>query len=323
METIHRRTFLKVGPFLKLAPVLGLLSGCSKSAKIRLALDWKPEPEFGGFYAAPYQQHGLDVDILPGGAGTPTVQMVGAGSAEFGIVEADELILARSKGNPVVALFSVYQDSPMGIMVHAERNLSSIGEVVKDGTLAVQQGLPFVRLMQKQYGFEHVHVVPSPGGDLTAFLADPKFAMQCFVTSEPLAARKRGVAVKVFPVSDIGFNPYTNVLATSDDTLRKNPEMVKAMVAAVREGWRAYLDDPKPANARMHELNPSMDADTFAAVAEAQKPLIETVETHKNGTPRDGVGTMTAQRWDTLIGQLKDLGEIPRQIPAGECFQLL
>jgi len=301
---------------LKIAPPLGLLAACGKSSKIRLALNWKPEPEFGGFYAANYQKHGLDVEILPGGAGTPTVQMVGAGSAEFGIVEADELILARSKGNPVVGLFAVYQNSPLGIMVHAERNLGSIGDVTKDGTLAVQQGLPFVRLLEKMYGFQHVHVVPSPGGDLSAFQADPKFAQQCFITSEPLTARRKGIAVKEFPVSDIGYNPYTNVLATSDDTLRKNPEMVKSMVEAVREGWRAYLDDPKPADAKMHELNPSMDAETFAEVAEAQKPFIE-----DDDTRRDGLGTMSKQRWETLIGQLKELGDIPVVIPAEACFR--
>lgn len=309
---MHRREFLKI------APALGLMAACHKTAKIRLALNWKPEPEFGGFYAAPYQQHGLDVEILPGGAGTPTVQMVGAGSAEFGIVEADELILARSMGNPVVGLFAVYQTSPLGIMVHGERNVSSIGDVLKEGTLAVQQGLPFVRLMERKYGLQHMHVVPSPGGDLTAFLSDPNFAQQCFVTSEPLAARRKGIAVKVFPVSDVGYDPYTNVLATSDDTLRKNPDMVKSMVAAVREGWRSYLSDPKPANMKMHELNPSMDPETFAEVAEAQKPLIETPETQK-----DELGTMTKQRWETLIGQLKDLGDIQGAISPDECFRLL
>ena len=294
------------------------LAACRKQSKIRLALNWKPEPEFGGFYAAPFSQRGLDVDILPGGTGTPTVQMIGAGSAEFGIVEADEIVLARSNGNPVVALFAVYQNSPLGIMVHAERKVDSIADVLKQGTLAVEEGLPYVRMLKKQYGFEHVRVVPSPGGDLTAFLADPDFAQQVFVTSEPLAARTRGIAVKVFPVSDSGYNPYTDVLATSDDTLRKNPAMVKTMVDAVREGWQSYLNDPGPANAKMHALNPSMDLATFAEVAEAQKPLIETDQTRK-----DGLGTMNAQRWETLIAQLKDLGDISHAISADQCFRLL
>src|SRR5580658_3061259 len=103
IQTMNRRTFIKA------IPAIGLLSACTKSKTIKLALNWKPDPQFGGFYAAPYQKYGLEVEILPGGAGTPTVQMVGAGSAEFGIVSADELVVARSKGNDVVALFAVYQ----------------------------------------------------------------------------------------------------------------------------------------------------------------------------------------------------------------------
>ncbi len=203
--------------FLQAVPAMGLLAACSKSKKIKLALNWKPDPQFGGFYAAPFEKYGLNVEILPGGAGTPTVQMVGAGSAEFGIVSADELVVARSKGNDVVALFAVFQNCPQGIMAHASRNLSSIADVLKGGTLALQRGLPYARLLEKQYGFEHVQVVPSPGGDISAFLNDEKFAQQCFIVSEPLAARRKGVAVKVFPVSDIGYNPYTTVLAASGD----------------------------------------------------------------------------------------------------------
>ena len=78
--------------FLKVLPAAGILAACGKSSKLRLALNWKPDPEFGGFYAADYAKQGLDVEILPGGSGTPTVQMIGAGSAEFGIIQADELL---------------------------------------------------------------------------------------------------------------------------------------------------------------------------------------------------------------------------------------
>ena len=307
-----RRTFLKT------APTLGLLTACSKSTRTKLALNWKPEPEFGGFYAAPYAKHGLDVEILPGGSGTPTVQMIGAGSVDFGIVSADEIVLARSHGNDVVALFAVYQDSPTGIMAHASRNLTSIGDVLKDGTLALESGLPFARLLERKYGFSHVKVVPSPGGDITSFLHDEKFAQQCFLTSEPIAARKKGASVKVFAVSEIGYDPYTTVLAVSGESLRKNPDRAKAMVAAVREGWRAYLDDPKAANQQMNQLNPTMDAQTFAEVAEVQKPFIET-----DATRRDGLGTMSRARWETLIGQFKELGDISQTIPAEECFRVL
>ncbi len=296
---------------------VALLAACGKApGKIRVALNWKPDPQFGGFYAAPYQAHGLDVDILPGGAGTPTIQMVGAGSAEFGVVSADELIVARAQGNDVVALFAVFQNNPQGIMAHASRKLTSLADLLRSGgTLAIQRGLPYARLLEKNYGFGRVKIVPSPGGDISAFLADKNFAQQCFIVSEPLTAKHQGADVQVFPVSDTGYNPYTTVLVTSGDFLRQNPDRAKAMVAAVREGWRAYLDDPKPTNQRMNQLNPSMAPEVFAEVAVAQKPLIETP-----GTP---LGSMTKERWEMLIAQLQELGDIQKAPSAEECFRTL
>ena len=73
---------------------------------MRLALNWKPEPEFGGFYAANYKAHGLDVEILQGGVGTPTVQMVGAGQLIkllFGLDYAFAVIIVgvALSGSPV------------------------------------------------------------------------------------------------------------------------------------------------------------------------------------------------------------------------------
>jgi len=302
--------------FLTALPAFGFLASCGSTSKIRLALNWKPDPQFGGFYAAPFKEAKLDVEILPGGAGTPTVQMIGAGSAEFGIVSADELVVARSRGNDVVALFAVFQDSPQGIMVHAERGLMAIEEVFEEGTVALQRGLPYARLLEKQFQFDHVKIVPSPGGDISAFLSDPLFAQQCFIMSEPLQARHAGAKVTVFPVADVGYNPYTTVLATTGKYIKDNPAIVESMVTAVRDGWRAYLANPKPTNDKMHAANPSMDASTFAEVAEQQKPFIENED-----TANAGLGSMTRERWEKLIGQLHGLGDIPAVIPPEDCFR--
>ena len=303
---------------LKLGLPAALLAGCGKSQKIKLALNWKPDPQFGGFYAAPFQRQGLDVQILPGGAGTPTVQMVGAGSADYGIVSADELVVARSQANDVVALFAVFQNCPQGLMVHASRKLTHIEQIFERGTVALQRGLPYARLLERKYGFDKVKIVPSPGGDISAFLNDELFAQQCFIVSEPLLAKRRGVDVQVFPVSDSGYNPYTTVLATNGDNLSRNPEGVRKMVAAVRAGWRAYLDNPAPTNQRMHALNPSMDPRTFTEVAAAQRPLIETPD-----TLNAGLGAMSDGRWETLGQQLLELGDIHHAAGPQDCYRWL
>jgi len=122
----------------------------------------------------------------------------------------------------------------------------------------------------------------------------------------------------VFPVSDIGYNPYTTVLAASGALVRERPELARKMVAAVRAGWRAYLDNPEPVNARMRALNPSMAEAAFAEVAAAQKSFIETAETRTAG-----LGTMKAERWAALGAALQQLGDVEKAPPAAECFRTL
>ncbi|WP_233261714.1 ABC transporter substrate-binding protein [Vitiosangium sp. GDMCC 1.1324] len=282
-------------------------------AKVKLALNWVPEPEFGGFYVAretgAFKQHGLDVDILGGGAGVPVLQMVASGQAEFGTVGADELLTARAHGVDVIPLFAVYQTSPLALMAHASRGAKSIKDVLSSGTVALEPGMPYVAYLKKKYGFDKVKVVPYDGG-VARFAADKDFAQQCFITSEPIAARKQGAEPAVFLVADEGFNPYQAVVVTRRELWKEQPERVKEFVAAVREGWRSYLENPAPANAVMGKLNPTMDAETFAAAAQAQKPLIETEETKAKG-----LGTMSRERWETLGRQLVELGLIEQAPP--------
>jgi NitT/TauT family transport system substrate-binding protein len=285
-----------------------------------LQLNWKPEPQFGGFYTAElnseFKKRGLEVKVEPGGAGTPTVQMVAAGRVPFGIVSADELVIARSRGLDVVALFAVYQTNPQGIMTRASRGMKEIGDVFREeGTLAMQKGLPYALFLERKYGFDKLRIVPSPFGDLTAYRTQERYAMQCFVTSEPLAARKTGIEPQAFLIADSGYNPYTTVLVTRADYLNQNREQVEKLTQAVAAGWRAYLDDPAATNAHMRQLNPTMDQETFATSAEAQKPLIETDESRQLG-----LGVMTTARWQTLIDQLAELKVIQTKPAAAECF---
>jgi len=288
--------------------------------KVKIQLNWKPEPQFGGFYAIPEKgidkQNGLEVEVVPGGAGTPTVQMVGAGRVDFAVVSGDELIVARSKGNEVVALFAVYQTNPQGLMTRAERGFKTIGDVfAHEGTVAMQKGLPYSNFLQKKYGFGKVRIVPSPFGDLSQYRTDSAYALQCFVTSEPLAAEKIGIKAQTFLIAESGYNPYTTVVVTRADFLKDHPDTVKKVTASVKAGWEAYLADPTSTNALMNKLNPTMDMETFKASAEIQKPLIETEETKANG-----VGSMTTQRWQTLVDQLVELKVIDKPVPAAGCF---
>lgn len=280
---------------------------------VTLQLNWKPEPQFGGFYqaaAGAFDRHKLTVDVRPGGDAS-TIVPLGAGKIEFAIVSADEIVLARDKGNDVVALFAVYQDCPQGIMTHQKRGFKKIEDVfAAGGTLAAQQGLPYVEFLKRHFDLSKLKIVPTPAGSLAAFRSDDNFYQQCFIASEPIAAQREGVETKTFLIAEAGYNPYTTVLATSQAFYEKNPKVCAEMIAACREGWTAYLADSTAANAAMRLQRPDMDEETFIVSARIQKPLIDK-------TP--GIGVMTEDRWATLAKQMKDLGLIERPL-GGEAY---
>ena len=89
--------------------------------------------------------------------------------------------------------------------------------------------------------------------------------------------------------------------------LRDNPDVVGAVVAGLVEGWGAYMKDPKPANEMMGKLNKTMDAETFAAAAEAQKVLIES-----DDTKASRLGTMTTTAMGNAV-QAVDRSKSRRQ----------
>ena len=300
-------------------------SGCSKPhaaptssdgaalAAMTLALDWVPEPEFGGFYAAresgAFARRGLDVTIQGGGAGVPVVQMVASGKVQLGLAGADEVLTARARGADVIPVFATFQTSPQGIMAHASRGAKTMADVLSSGTLSLEPGLPYAAFLKKKFGFGKVSIVPYDGG-VARFMVDKSFAQQCYVTSEPIAAKKRGGDPQVFLVADEGYNPYLGVVIVGRANFDAHRAEVRAFVEAAREGWKNYLANPAPTNTVLAKLNPAMDGETLAGAADAERKLIA-----PEGGPE--IGSMTRERWETLGKQLVELGILEKAPDVG------
>lgn len=292
----------------------GSSAGAAKATAVTLQLNWTPEPEFGGFYAAAhdhlYEKEGLDVAIKAGGAGVQTWKMVATGDVPFAIAEAGEILRARLKGAELVALFAVYQTSPQGLMVHKASGVTSLGEIFTSGKIkkvAMESGLPYVKFLDKKYGFSKVEVVQH-GGNLSLFLNDPTMAQQCFAFAEPLSAKEKGLEVSVFSTAEAGFNPYLAVVITNAKYLAEHRPVVESFVRATRAGWKAYLDQAKPTNEYLKTQQATMTVEAMNQYADLQKPYVV-----GDGQAKY-LGYMSEERWKALGEQLHDLGEID-QVP--------
>ncbi len=302
MPPLRRRSVLALS-------LLPLAHACSKgqvgAGRLRLALDWFPEPEHGGYFAAEvagdYAAAGLDLEIVAGRPDAPVIPQVAAGRCAFGIADAATILAARAQQVPIVAVFAALQQNPRCILVHdpGPRALADLHDL----TLAMNVREPFSQFLQREVGLRGVSVVPY-SGNVAPFLADPAHAQQAYVFSEPLVVARQGVAARCLSVADLGFNPYAGVVITSEALLAERPDLVRALVDAATRGWERYLQDPAPANARIHERNPEMDPDTLQRAAAAVAPLV---------APEAGarIGAMTLARWQTLHDQLTALGIYP------------
>ncbi len=300
------------------APAAKNPAALPKLVKVKLGLNWYPEAEHGGFYEALlrgyYRDAGLDVEIVKGGPAAPVLQQVAGGRMEFGVYNADGLLLARAEEAPVVALMAPIQISPRCIMVHKSSGIKDFSEL-KNMTIAVGSSQPFYRYLRKRAPLAGVTIVPYQGS-VAQFLTDKDFAQQAYVFSEPFTAEQQGGDPESLMVADLGFNPYTSVLFTSQDYLKQHADVVSKLVRASVRGWEDYLANPAATHQKLHELNPEMSLEALDYGVRALAPLAR-----DKVAEQEGLGCMSLRRWQTLLDQLVEIELIqPDAIKAAGAF---
>jgi NitT/TauT family transport system substrate-binding protein len=276
--------------------------------KVRLATDWYPQPEHGGFYHALvkgyYRDAGLDVEILAGGPNAFAVQKVATKAADFGMGSTDDVLVANERGIPVMAVGATMQHDPQGIMVHEDSPVRSF-EDLEGRVVAVAPGTVWFPYLVKRYQLKKVQE-RAHNFSVGSFVKDPAYIQQCFLTSEPFFARQAGAKPRVLLISDSGYDPY-RVFFTRRAMVGEKPEVVKAFVVASLRGWREYLEDPTLAHAEIKKRNPDLTPEKMDYSHRALKE-------HRfiGGNPEKGdvQGAFRGERWQRQFDTMKELGVI-------------
>ncbi|MCB9759200.1 MAG: ABC transporter substrate-binding protein [Alphaproteobacteria bacterium] len=301
-----------IAVLLTLAACTGAATDAPTSTPVKLALNWYPEPEFGGFYegvlSGAYAEAGFDVVLLPGGPGAPSLELLATGRADAAISSADDLLIKRARGIQAVGAWPGFQLTPAGLMVHADGPASF--EDIQGGQVAIEVGAPFQVYLWKTFGWEgEVEAIPY-GGGVGPFLADPALIQQGYITSEPCLARAKGAEVRFLKLSDAGWNPYSTLLTFADPP----PPWAADFVAVTQRAWEAYLADPARAHAELARLNDQMTPALLDCIFQAQGPFV---------TGADGLGAMNAARWDAMAATLAAQGLLPEGATAAGAWKAL
>ena len=218
-------------------PDAGKAGDSSGNRRLTVQLNWFPEPEFGGLYAARENGHfeaqGLEVELVKGGADVPAGQLVASGSVQVAVVSAAQLATLRSQGGRATAVFASFQKAPRAVLVKQDSTYESLESLwAGEGRIMADAGLPWTRWVNRQYGETKLRFVPY-AGSFAPFLSDDVVAMQAFATAEPVQLEADGQEVRTFLTADTGYNPYDVVLAVHDDLLERESDTVRRFVTAL------------------------------------------------------------------------------------------
>ena len=298
--------------------ILGLAifaSGCARQAaevkppaalrKVVFQSDWFPQAEHGGFYQALvkgyYREAGLEVEILPGGPGAAIKLSVSKGTADFGMYRSDDVIVAASRGMPLVIVGAVLQHDPEALLVRASSSVKTLADLNGRSVIA-PPSMSWIPYVKKKYGV-NFDLRPLNYG-LAVFLGEPDAIQQCMLTSEPYFAEQHGVKVRTIPLSDSGYDPYHAIICRRA-LIRSSPEMVKAFVAASIRGWRDYLEgDPAEAHALILKRNTQM---TAGQLEYSRKALIEHALVAGDPTHAEHIGRISLKRIQQQIDVLTEM----------------
>lgn len=252
----------------------GAEPGAPKGAT--LVLDFTPNAVHSGIYSALaagyYEEAGVDLEVQPPGESSDAPKLLGAGRAEFSILDIHDLGIARERGIDLVGLAPIVRRplaaiiAPVGGPVWRPRDLEErrVGvtglpsdEAVVASAVAADGGDP-----------ARVEVVTIGFNAVAALAAGKVDAATGFWNAEAVALRRRGVPVRVLKVDRFGAPPYPElVLTTSRRLLEEDPELVETVVAETRRGYALALHDPTAA------LDVLLAAEPTLARAEQEEQL--------------------------------------------------
>jgi len=324
MSPSHLRRALTVG---LLASVVSILPARSETLdKVTFGTNWVAEAEHGGFFQAvadgTYKKYGLDVSIVPGGPNENNRMLLIAGKIDF-FMAANTLMSFDAVANnvPVVTIAAMFQKDPQVLLSQPDAKVTKL-EDLKPLTLFVsKEGMSsYFQWLKSEYGFSDKNVRPY-NFNPQPFIANPKSAMQGYVTSEPFAVEKAGgFKPNVILLADAGFNTYSTLIETRRDIVEKKPDLVQRFVDASIVGWYNYIyRDNSAGNAMIKKLNPEMTDDLLAYSVAKMKEygIVDSGDSLKSG-----IGAMSDDRYTSFFNKMVKAGVVKSDLDFRKSYTL-
>src|SRR4051812_2242399 len=299
----------------RLAALLAVLAlgGCGSAEAVHppappltIALDFVPNPVHAPIYMA-----GDAVRIRKPGSGPDSLKLVAAGKVDLGVLDIQDLAIARARGAGVVAVGALI-GRPLAALI-AQPDVGRPRDL--EGRTVGVSGLPsdpaFVSAIVQHDGGDpkRIKEVTIGFAAVSRLLTRRVDAVPAFWNAEGVALRQRGRAVKEFRVEDYGAPAYPEVvLIASRKTLAAHRQRIAAALDAIADGEQATLAHPDDAVALIAKAAETKDT----ALVRAQLDAVRTAF-----APGLKLDRAVLERWADFDARI---GIVPRRPDVARTF---
>ena len=297
---------------------------------VKLSLDWAFQgPQSVYLYGQEkgfYKDHGLNVQIDRGSGSGDTVLRVASGAYDFGWADIASMVKFNLQ-NPDKQLVAVYMtgaNSPLAVVTIKGRGIEEPKDLAGKTltATAASSALALFDLFAEKNDLDPKSVTWK---QVSGQLREPMMvrgesdALAGFTTSSIMTVADLGVPmddIVVLRYNDYGVKQYGTAIMVRPDFLEKNPETVRAMVAAINESFKAAITDPKASVQTLKARDP---------LANAAVECPRLIEGLKNLTLSDefkekGLSTVDMDRLSASIDEIKKVYKIDGDLPLDHVY---
>jgi NitT/TauT family transport system substrate-binding protein len=263
----------------------------------------------GGWVAADKGFYGkANVKEIQGGPGISPIQKViaavRAGDIAFGNDYPENIIQAREKeGVDLVAVSTDFQNSAMRII--SLKPIRSAKEI--KGDFGIWIGYDAKAKCAAGKGWEKQFTIQNQGEEIKSWLAGTYPLASAMTYNELITAqremKKMGKPFYTIDYKDLGIDWMDNVLFTTEEIIKKYPDVVQAVVTGRYKGFKWAFENPREAFEILKKVKEGLD---FAHEMDAVAPMKLLMITPE--TKRYGLGYIYPKKWENVARDMFKAG---------------
>ncbi len=238
--------------------------------KLDFILNWVPGGDHAPYYYAKkmgwYAKDGIDLNLEPGKGSVLAAQRVGAGANPIGLADIGTVLVAKSKGADLVAVYNVYANSPQGFYWLKSSGIKGIKDFPgkKIGNPAGDAARAMWPAVAKANGIDPNSVTwvnIDPNAKLAALKAHSIDITTSFYNLHHVFKRELGSDMGFLAWRDAGVNPYGNSVVVNGAFLKTHEALIGKFVKVTQRAFYTCVKDPKPCIEALVEANGALSFD--------------------------------------------------------------